>query len=224
MNQLAAVVEAARRGDADAWAALVQRFEDFAMAVALGRGGDWDGARDVAQDAFLLAVARFDELSDPAALPGWFAALVRTASSRRPRDAAPIQSVTSAARMSKWLPPFLASVPVARRRRAMRRARLSGTGGSGGASCHRSSGCTGQNPSPRSARHRAPRRRPGGSSSPLRRTASARGYVPQMCPIHRWRSRDRHPSRRCRAAPSSCGSGSDRSAEHRAGPPSARVD
>lgn len=89
MDELPAVVEAARRGDATAWAALVHRFEDFAVAVALGRGGDWDGARDVAQDAFLLAVSRIDELNDPAAFPGWFAALVRTACSRRARRPAP---------------------------------------------------------------------------------------------------------------------------------------
>ncbi len=67
IDQLSTVVEAAQRGDPSAWAILVERFEDFAVAVAMGRGGDWDGARDVAQDAFLLAVSRIDELQDPAA-------------------------------------------------------------------------------------------------------------------------------------------------------------
>lgn len=42
-----AVVQAARDGDVEAWTLLVERFQDFAVAMALGYSGDWDGARDV---------------------------------------------------------------------------------------------------------------------------------------------------------------------------------
>ncbi len=43
----------------------------------------------MAQDAFLLAVTRIERLEKAAAFPGWFAALVRTACSRRLRGARP---------------------------------------------------------------------------------------------------------------------------------------
>lgn len=79
---LSLVVTAARSGHPDAWADLVGRFQDFAVAVALGWGGDWHGARDAAQDAFVIASSRIGELEDPEAFAGWFAALVRTACSR----------------------------------------------------------------------------------------------------------------------------------------------
>lgn len=57
-RSLGAVVEAAKDGDAEAWTLLVERFQDFAVATALGHSGDWDGARDAAQDAFALALSR----------------------------------------------------------------------------------------------------------------------------------------------------------------------
>jgi RNA polymerase sigma factor (sigma-70 family) len=85
-HDLPSVVQAAQTGDATAWTELVERFQDFAVAVALGHGSDWDAARDVAQEAFLLAVVKLDSLRDPAAFPGWFAALVRTACGRRARQ------------------------------------------------------------------------------------------------------------------------------------------
>ncbi len=81
------MVEAARDGDPEAWTVLVERFQDFAVAMALGSSGDWDGARDAAQGAFALALARISELRDPAAFPGWFSTLVCTSGSRRIRKA-----------------------------------------------------------------------------------------------------------------------------------------
>jgi RNA polymerase sigma factor (sigma-70 family) len=82
---LAAIVAAARAGDAAAWTTLVGRFQDAAVAMAMAASGDWDGARDAAQDAFGIAYRELDALDDPAAFPGWFAAIVRTACSRRAR-------------------------------------------------------------------------------------------------------------------------------------------
>jgi RNA polymerase sigma factor (sigma-70 family) len=83
--ELPAMVAAAREGDAAAWSALVGRFQDAAVAMAMAASDDWDGARDAAQDAFGIAYRKLDDLDEPAAFPGWFAAIVRTACSRRSR-------------------------------------------------------------------------------------------------------------------------------------------
>jgi RNA polymerase sigma-70 factor, ECF subfamily len=47
------IVEAARRGDADAFRELVLKFQRRAYAVALGMVHDPDDAKDICQDAFL---------------------------------------------------------------------------------------------------------------------------------------------------------------------------
>lgn len=49
------LVEAARRGDAEAFEALVKKHQRKAYAVALGMVHDADEARDICQDAFLKA-------------------------------------------------------------------------------------------------------------------------------------------------------------------------
>jgi len=98
---IAIVVEAARAGDPHAWKTLVEEFQDMAVGLALGRLGDFDAARDAAQDAFAVALQRIDQLHEPAAFPGWFAAIVRTACSRRLRRAglpgAPLENLELAA-------------------------------------------------------------------------------------------------------------------------------
>src|SRR5256885_12721011 len=88
-TEVAALVPAARRGSADAWRALVERFQDLAVALALGRLGDLEAARDASQEAFALAFRHLDELAEPAAFPGWLARLVRTACARQHRTSRP---------------------------------------------------------------------------------------------------------------------------------------
>ena len=83
--ELAEVVEAAQAGDNRAWAELIARFQDAAVAMAVAYSGDWEGAPDVAQEAFGLAYRNFADLQDPRAFPGWFSTLIRTASARRTR-------------------------------------------------------------------------------------------------------------------------------------------
>ncbi|MFT3853510.1 MAG: sigma-70 family RNA polymerase sigma factor [Ilumatobacteraceae bacterium] len=85
-----ALVGAARRGEADAWPALIDRFEDIAVAAAVGLCGDLDEASDIAQEAFVLAVRHLDALQDPAAFPAWLLRLVRTATNRRSRRRRPV--------------------------------------------------------------------------------------------------------------------------------------
>ncbi|MGH8979300.1 MAG: sigma-70 family RNA polymerase sigma factor [Acidimicrobiia bacterium] len=84
-TSLQEIVEAARSGDHTAWSELVVRFQDLAVAVAVGSSGDWDAAPDIAQDAFGIAFRKLVDLEEPDAFPGWFAAIVRTACSRRAR-------------------------------------------------------------------------------------------------------------------------------------------
>ncbi len=80
-----ALVGATQHGDATAWPALIDRFEDIAVASAVGLCGDLDEAPDIAQEAFVLAFRHIGDLKDPAAFPAWLLRLVRTATSRRTR-------------------------------------------------------------------------------------------------------------------------------------------
>jgi len=79
------LVPAARSGDQEAWAELVARYQDRAMATALGWSGRWHDAADIAQEAFRLAYLHLSELEEPAAFGAWFARVVRTACSRQQR-------------------------------------------------------------------------------------------------------------------------------------------
>jgi RNA polymerase sigma-70 factor (ECF subfamily) len=85
-----ALVRAAQRGDASAWTALIDRFEDIVVAAAVGLSGDLDEASDIAQEAFVLAFRYIDDLQDPAAFPAWLLRLVQTATSRRTRRRRPV--------------------------------------------------------------------------------------------------------------------------------------
>ena len=85
-----ALVVAVQGGDTGAWPALIDRFEDLVVASAVGVGGGVDEARDIAQDAFILAFRHVDSLQDPAAFPAWLLRLVRTAIGRRTRRHRPV--------------------------------------------------------------------------------------------------------------------------------------
>jgi len=84
-DRWSALVVAARDGDVDAWSALIDRFEDLAVATAVGLCGDLDEAWDIAQDAFVLAWRHLNGLQDATAFPAWLLRLLRTATSRRTR-------------------------------------------------------------------------------------------------------------------------------------------
>jgi hypothetical protein len=61
-------VKAARAGDPNAFSRLVERFQDMAVAFALGWVGD--AAEDVVQEAFIEAFLKLHQLREPAAFPG----------------------------------------------------------------------------------------------------------------------------------------------------------
>lgn len=80
-----ALVRDAQEGDPLAWVGLIDRFEDLAVAAAVGLCGDLDDGHDIAQESFVLALRNIANLEDPAAFPAWLLRLVRTATNRRAR-------------------------------------------------------------------------------------------------------------------------------------------
>ena len=80
------LVHAARSGDVAALGALLERHRAALYATALSVLGDPTEAKDVVQDTFLTAVARLDQLDEPAAVAGWLRAIVRNHSLMRARS------------------------------------------------------------------------------------------------------------------------------------------
>jgi RNA polymerase sigma-70 factor (ECF subfamily) len=66
---------------------IVRRFEHLVLACTYARLRDPALAEDAAQDTFLLAWQRLDQLRDPAAFPGWIRRLAVTQCHRRLRGA-----------------------------------------------------------------------------------------------------------------------------------------
>jgi RNA polymerase sigma factor (sigma-70 family) len=91
-HDLEQLIERARDVSADsanrhqAFEEIVRRFQDLAFACACARLRDPALAEDAAQDAFLVAWQRLDQLREPAAFPGWIRRLVLTQCHRRLRS------------------------------------------------------------------------------------------------------------------------------------------
>jgi RNA polymerase sigma-70 factor (ECF subfamily) len=85
------LVRAARSGDRTAFAELYRRYIRMVHGVVLARVSHAE-ADDLVQDVFLTALRRLDALRDPAAFPGWLAAIARNRATdhlrRQPHDAA----------------------------------------------------------------------------------------------------------------------------------------
>jgi RNA polymerase sigma factor (sigma-70 family) len=76
MKEFSHLVEAAQAGDSEAYAALVQRFQGMAYAIAYRFVGDHHLAQDLVQDAIIEALVHLPQLKDPLAFPGWFRQIV----------------------------------------------------------------------------------------------------------------------------------------------------
>jgi RNA polymerase sigma-70 factor (ECF subfamily) len=70
-NEIVTLVERARDGDRSAYGELVQRFEATVYAVALTRLRNPVEAQELAQEVFIHAWTKLDQLRDPQCLPGW---------------------------------------------------------------------------------------------------------------------------------------------------------
>ncbi|MBV7339183.1 sigma-70 family RNA polymerase sigma factor [Chloroflexi bacterium TSY] len=85
MNEIHQLVERAQNDDSEAFALLVERFQDMAVGYSYSMLGDLHLAQDVAQDAFINAYLNLHSLRDPAAFPGWFRCIVATQVNRLQR-------------------------------------------------------------------------------------------------------------------------------------------
>jgi len=85
MEELARLVRRAQAGDGVACDGIVRQFQDRAVGYAYSVLGDWHGAEDAAQDAFLQAFLDLPTLRDAAAFPAWLRRLVFKHCDRRTR-------------------------------------------------------------------------------------------------------------------------------------------
>src|SRR4051794_23955817 len=83
------LVRAAQAGDAAAREALVARYQDAALAWALGWLGDLEEARDAAQEALVQALVSLERLREPAAFAAWLRRIVLARCDRRSRRRRP---------------------------------------------------------------------------------------------------------------------------------------
>ena len=94
----------AREGDADAYAAVVWRFQDMAVGYGYALLQDFQLAEDAAQEAFLEAYRSLSALREPAAFPGWFRRIVFKHCDRLTRglrlETVPLQSVEERASLA----------------------------------------------------------------------------------------------------------------------------
>ena len=79
-------VIAARGGDRAAFGRLIEQFQPTVLAIVMRRLGNRSEAIEVTQDVFIRAMRKIDQLSEPAAFPGWLKQIaVRTAINRAVR-------------------------------------------------------------------------------------------------------------------------------------------
>lgn len=86
---LESLIRRASAGDADAYGAVVRRFQDMAVGYARAVLGDAHLAEDAAQEAFLEAFRCLASLREPAAFPGWLRRIVFKHCDRLTRGARP---------------------------------------------------------------------------------------------------------------------------------------
>src|SRR5262249_32989612 len=79
------LVQRAKQRDVAAFVELTRRFQQFAFGSALAMVGDFQGAEDVVQEAFLAAWSSLRTLAERVAFPAWLRAIVRHCASRQLR-------------------------------------------------------------------------------------------------------------------------------------------
>jgi RNA polymerase sigma-70 factor (ECF subfamily) len=71
MNEILPLVERARDGDRSAYGELVRRFEPVVYAVALARLRNAAEAQELAQEVFIHAMTKLDQLREAPCFAGW---------------------------------------------------------------------------------------------------------------------------------------------------------
>ncbi|GAA4435241.1 MULTISPECIES: RNA polymerase sigma factor [Bremerella] len=89
-DRIEGLVLAAQDGDRDAFGQLVEIFQPVVFAIALKRLRHYWEAQELAQDVFIQAMQKLDQLREPAAFPGWLrsiaARMAINRAVRRPND------------------------------------------------------------------------------------------------------------------------------------------
>ncbi len=88
LDELPAVVVAARGGDREAFAELYRRFARAVHGVVLARVA-YDEVADLVQEVFTIALQRLPQLTEVAAFPGWLLAIARNRAIDHVRAARP---------------------------------------------------------------------------------------------------------------------------------------
>jgi len=70
------LVERAREGNRDAFGDLVDRYRDMVYGLGYHLTSDFEAARDLAQEAFVQAYLKLDQLRDPGKFAGWLRQIV----------------------------------------------------------------------------------------------------------------------------------------------------
>jgi len=76
MGDLELLILQAKQGDVAAYSAIVRRFQNTAVGYAYGILGNYDAAKDAAQEAFLEAYGCLGELREPRAFAAWFRRII----------------------------------------------------------------------------------------------------------------------------------------------------
>src|SRR5678816_323009 len=71
------LLEASRRGERDAFGALVERYQRVVCAISYSRTRDQALSEDVAQETFLAAWRQLDQLREPSRLRSWLCGIAR---------------------------------------------------------------------------------------------------------------------------------------------------
>jgi RNA polymerase sigma-70 factor (ECF subfamily) len=76
MGDLGLLILQAKQGDVAAYSAIVQRFQNTVVGYAYGILGNYDAAKDAAQEAFLEAYGCLGELREPRAFAAWLRRII----------------------------------------------------------------------------------------------------------------------------------------------------
>jgi RNA polymerase sigma-70 factor, ECF subfamily len=87
------LVLAAQEGDNEAFGALVRRFERMVQAVCWQRLRNHAEAQEAAQDVFIKAFEKLEQLQEPAAFPGWLRSIAVRQSINRSTRRSPALAV-----------------------------------------------------------------------------------------------------------------------------------
>jgi RNA polymerase sigma factor (sigma-70 family) len=81
----AVLVRACRRGNEEAWEALVKRYQRFVHSIPRRAGLDEDAAADVFQEVFVALVQGLDKIDDPDRVGAWILTTAKRATWRTVR-------------------------------------------------------------------------------------------------------------------------------------------